>query len=126
MTDPDFEKLRSNPTLGAAANGVFLDVMEAQINENRAAEVEGRPARIAKRDQRYPGWEQGKEISSTYSDVTFGEIFDDGEAVGAPQGGSAVPMSGTILAAAKALQPAFMPRPDPPKTVKSTPKTGAK
>lgn len=101
--DPDLDKLFSNPTLGAAANGVFLDVMEAQIVENRAAEVEGRAARIAKRDQRFPGWEQGKQVDSNYADVTFGHEFDDGSPVDFPQGGPEVPNSGTIRVAKEAL-----------------------
>lgn len=103
--EADLEKLWANPTLGAAANGVFLDVMEAQLNENRAAEVEGRPARIAKRDQRFPGWEQGKDISSNYSDVQFGQEFDDGEPVNFPQGGPEVPSSGNIARAKLELNP---------------------
>lgn len=89
MTDPDFEKLWANPTLGAAANGVFLDVLEAQQSENRAAEIEGRPARNVKRDQRFPGWEQNKVIASDYSDVTFGDQFDDGSPVAFSQGARA-------------------------------------
>ena len=84
--EPDFEKLWANPTLGAAANGVFLDVLEAQQAENRAAEIEGRPARNVKRDQRFPGWEQHKVISSDYSDVSFGDQFDDGSPVTYSQG----------------------------------------
>lgn len=84
--DPDFDKLWSNPTLGAAANGIFLDVLEAQNSENRAAEVEGRPARNVKRDQRFPGWEQHKVIPSDYSDVSFGDQFDDGSPVNYSQG----------------------------------------
>lgn len=126
MSDPDFEKLFSNPTLGAAANGVFLDVMEAQQNENRAAEAEKRPARIAKRDQRFPGWEQGKDISSSYSDVSFGETFDDESPVEGPQGGSVVPVSGTIVAAREALREASKPLPEPAKTTKTATKGASK
>lgn len=117
--EPDFAKLWANPTLGAAANGVFLDVMEAQLNENRAAEVEGRPARIAKRDQRFPGWEQGKDIPSHHSDVTFGNEFDDGEIVVVPQGGPEVPSSGTIVKARAELMP-------PPPPVKKAATKGVK
>jgi hypothetical protein len=124
--DPDFEKLWANPTLGAAANGVFLDVMEAQMNENHSAEVEGRPARIAKRDQRFPGWEQGKDIHSAYSDVTFGNEFSDGEAVSVPQGGSEVPASGTIIAARKALEPLVKPRTEASPAPKAAPKAETK
>lgn len=115
--EADLEKLWANPTLGAAANGVFLDVMEAQLNENRAAEVEGRPARIVKRDQRFPGWENSKHISSNHSDVTFGDEFDDGEPVMFPQGGPEVPSSGTIIKARQELLP-----PPPPPAVKRTTK----
>lgn len=82
----------NNPTLGAAANGVFLDVIDAQIAENRRAEIEGRPARIAKRDGRYPGWEKPEGIASDYEDVDFGTHFTDGEAVMTPQTGAAVPV----------------------------------
>lgn len=110
--DPDFSKLWANPTLGAAANGVFLDVMEAQNAENRAAEAEGRPPRIAKRDQRFPGWEVNKHVDSNYADVTFGSDFDDGSPVEFPQGGSEVPSVGAIRAAKEALKP---PAPAPVK-----------
>lgn len=93
----------SNPTLGAAARGVFLDVMDAQLAENRAAEIEGRPARIAKRDNRHPGWTPPNGISSLHTDVTFGTHFDDGEPVIAPQGGPEIPASGLMLSARERL-----------------------
>lgn len=92
----------SNPTLGAAANGVFLDVMEAQIEENRRAEIEGRPARMAKREARRPNYEVG-EINSSYSDITFGTHFEDGEPITAPQGGPEIPTSGNLSSALIAL-----------------------
>jgi hypothetical protein len=81
----------SNPTLGAAAHGVFLDVMEAQVTENRRAEIENRPARIAKRDARYPGWEKPEDAPSHWEDVGFGNEYADGEKVIAPQSGPLVP-----------------------------------
>lgn len=92
----------SNPTLGAAANGVFLDVMEAQVIENRRAEIEGRNAQIAKRDFRHPAWIR-PDAGSLYEDVSFGTHFDDGEPVNSPQGGPEVPSSGMMAAARKSL-----------------------
>lgn len=99
----------SNPTLGAAANGVFLDVMEAQIAENRAAEIEGRPAQIIKRDNRYPGFEV-KNPHSMFSECLPGLSYEDGAPVSAPQGGPEVPAQGAISAAQKAAQPPSTPR----------------
>jgi len=106
----------SNPTLGAAANGVFLDVMEAQVIENRRAEIEGRNAQIAKRDFRHPAWSR-PDAGSLYEDVSFGTHFDDGEPVNSPQGGPEVPAAGMMAAAHKALG---KPPVRQPKRVKTT------
>lgn len=93
----------SNPTLGAAANGVFLDVMDAQITENRRAEIEGRPARIAKRDERFPGYVKPESTPSYVEDVDFGTHYTDGEMVMFPQGGPEVPAAGLMAQAHKTL-----------------------
>ena len=88
----------SNPTLGAAANGVFLDVMEEQARENHRAEVENRPARIAKREARYPGYSKNN-TGSNHSDVSYGTHYEDGTEVVAPQGGNVTPAFGRMLKA---------------------------
>lgn len=62
----------SNPTLGIATNGTFLDVEEAQANENRAAKIEGRAPRIADREERYPGFVP-EVATSLYDNVSFRE-----------------------------------------------------
>lgn len=77
MTDLNPE-IWENKTLGAAANGVFLDVLEKQQIENRAAVIEGRPARIAKRENRYPGYSPEDPNSPS---VEFGSTYDDGTSV---------------------------------------------
>lgn len=69
--DATIPECLSNPTLGAATNGVFLDVLEAQQAENRAAEIEGREPRIAKRDEHYPAWQRPEDLPSHYSPVVF-------------------------------------------------------
>lgn len=101
--DETIPKCLSNPTLGAAANGVFLDVVDAQVAENRRAEIEGRPARIARRDQRYPAYVKPEDAPSHIEDVDFGTHYSDGEKVMAPQGGKVVPASGLVAAAQKTL-----------------------
>ncbi len=45
-----------NPTLGQAANGPFLDLIEAQMNEDRDAKIEGRMPQKLTRDNCYPGY----------------------------------------------------------------------
>lgn len=54
----------SNPTLGQAANGEFLDMVEARMNEQRDAAIEGREPRELMRRECYPGYEKPKTLSS--------------------------------------------------------------
>lgn len=77
MTDLDPE-IWKNKTLGAATNGVFLDVVEKQQAENRSAAIEGRPARIVKREDRYPGFVPENPNDPS---VTFGSSYEDGSRV---------------------------------------------
>ena len=77
MTDLD-PAIWDNETLGAAANGVFLDVLEKQQLENRAAAIEGRPARIVKRENRYPGYVSD---NPNKPDAEFGASYNDGSSV---------------------------------------------
>lgn len=77
MTDLD-PAIWDNETLGAAANGVFLDVLEKQQLENRAAAIEGRPARIVKRENRYPGYVSDNPNTP---DAQFGASYEDGTSV---------------------------------------------
>lgn len=67
-----------NPTLGAASHGVFLDQVEKQQLENRAALIEDRPARIVKRENRYPGYVPDNPNDPS---VTFGSTHADGSDV---------------------------------------------
>lgn len=77
MTDVD-PAIWDNPTLGAATNSVFLDQKEAQMIENRNAAIEGRPARIVKKEGRYPGYVPDNPNDPS---VEFGELHNDGTPV---------------------------------------------
>jgi hypothetical protein len=70
MVDVD-PTIWDNPTLGQAANGQFLDMVEAEMNEKRDAAIEGRKPRELMRRECYPGYEKPKTLSS----------FDNGIAV---------------------------------------------
>ena len=96
MVDLDPE-IWNNKTLGAAANGVFLDVLEAQAAEDRAAKIEGRPAETAYRENRYPGFVDETNSGQT-SDVLFGSEYADGTAV-CPSGGPVADVPTRVLSA---------------------------
>lgn len=69
-----------NKTLGAASNGLFLDALEAQQQENRRAVLEEREPLTVKRENRYPGFEEGK-VDSQHTGITFGDTYDNGDPV---------------------------------------------
>ena len=118
MVDVDPE-IFNNPTLGAAANGVFLDVMEAQQAENRAAAIEGREPELVHREGRYPGY-MPENPSSYHSDVTIGNTFQDGSPVTAPQGGPVKPEASGIPAAQKPSQRPSAPSVVPPQRTRQS------
>ena len=60
----------NNPTLGQAANGQFLDMVEAEMNEKRDAEIEGREPRELRRRENYPGYVKPKTLSSFDTGIT--------------------------------------------------------
>lgn len=111
MTDLD-PRIWDNPTLGAAANGVFLDVVEAQQIENRRAEIEGREPLIAIRDDRYPGFPSHDHIKGMVESITDvrlvepGGEFKDGEVVTISQAGPQV-----MPKLPKAVEPKVEPEP---------------
>lgn len=77
MTDLNPE-IWENETLGAATNGVFLDQLEKQQLENRSAAIEQRPARIVKRENRYPGFVPANPNDPS---VEFGATYANGDRV---------------------------------------------
>lgn len=123
----------NNPTLGAAANGTFLDVEEAQYVENRAAKVEGREPRIATREESYPGFVP-QEVTSLYDNVSFKERLESefpltpAKLPIGPEASSGVLRPGTPVAAptarneVEALQTLVRPRVEPTGQVVESPR----
>lgn len=72
----------SNPTLGAAANGKFLDVVEAQRNENKRATIEGRKPLKVTRINDHPNATVELELPSRDTGIRMG----DGDVVESPVG----------------------------------------
>lgn len=74
---PDLDpEIWDNPTLGAAAPNVNLDVVERQAIEDRAAKFEDREPREIVNDNNYPGWvpevnERTGTVPSNYQTVHF-------------------------------------------------------
>lgn len=61
-----------NPTLGEAVDNQFLDEVEAQSKEDRAARREGRAPREVQREVRYPTMTPSGSVPSSVSDkLTF-------------------------------------------------------
>jgi hypothetical protein len=76
---PDLDpEIWDNPTLGAAAPNVNLDVVERQAIEDRAAKFEDREPREIVNDNNYPGWtpdvnERTGTVPSNYQTVHFAD-----------------------------------------------------
>lgn len=67
MVDVD-PKIWDNPTLGEATNNLFLDEVEAQAKEDRAARREGRTPETIQREVRYPTMPPSGSVPSSVSD----------------------------------------------------------
>lgn len=63
-----------NPTLGQAANGVFLDVLTAQQDENRRAGIEGREPRILTRVNNHPNVPVDICLPSMDNGIRFADV----------------------------------------------------
>lgn len=63
-----------NPTLGKAANGVFLDVLTAQQDENRRAEIEGREPRMVTRVNDHPAFAPDVFLPSHDTGLRFADV----------------------------------------------------